>query len=608
MTGEQHPWRATAAVVVLLVPAVGQLADALLGGSLVDFPPLLLLAAASGYAVGAWTPPRAAIVSIVTAAGLLTAASEVFDPHEYPVLDDLFFFLLVIGAPALAGAAVAGRARQVRELRRLAGLLEAQHESEVRAARLRERNRVEADLHRGFSEQIAAIVMRAESAATAAPAERQQGLADVEATARATLDDLRSALGTLRDRAESTGPAPRVGDLGPPEGRDVPTRGAGSPCSRRHAAPVDWRDAGLALAVGLAIGVEGGVSPDARGPALANLLLGVAVGVPLAWRRSRPATAAALSLAALTVMSLWLTPTTAMVTTIVPILVVPYAAGAHARTWRHRLLTLGTGAAGAWCAVLASPAELRDPEGSWPMLVWAALAFGAGLATGGWSERAAAERRVTAELSRGHEVALGLVVAEQRAALARDLHDTVAHAMTVVCLQASAGRVPGVPTDEVIGTVLAAARQGLAELRNGLDAMGDDDALDPQVLADHARSVGLSPEVRLTGDLAATRGPVRAVAVRVLREAVVNAGRYAPGAGIVLSVAVEGHELRVEVVDDGPAPDERPRPRVGAGSGLAGLAEEVRRVGGLLSSGPDPGGGYRVSAVLPLVRTLEPAP
>ena len=598
MTDEQHPWRTRAAVLALVGPALAQLVDALLGGSLVDFPPMLLLAAVSGYAVGAWAPPRTGIAAVVAAAVLITAASQVFDPDEYPVLDDLVFFLLVAGAPALAGAAVAGRARQVRELRRLAALLDAQHEAEVRSARIRERNRIERDLHRGFSEQVAAIAMRAESAGGTGPAERERALAEIESTARATLDDLREALGTLRKRPGSAGT--ELPDL-------TPATPASTGVVKRTPPPLDWGDAAIAVAVGLAIGIEGGVSPDARGPVVANLALGLAVGAPLAFRRARPVLAAALCFAAAVMMSSWLTPTTAMVTAILPLLLVPYAAGAHARTWRHRLLVLGVFAAGAWAAVLASPAEDRDPEGSWPMFVWAALAFGAGLATVGWAARATQERRATAELARGHDIALRLAVAEQRAALARDLHDTVAHALTVVCLQSSAGRIPGATPGEALATVLSAARTGLAELREGLGAMGDDDVLDEDALRDHALSVGLAPEIRMVGDLAAASAPVRTVAARVVREAVVNAGRYAPGSPVVVSLEADDQRLRVEVVDTGPAAGPVSS-GLGAGTGLAGLAEELRRAGGRLSSGPDPGGGYRVSAVLPLSRTLEPTP
>ena len=138
---------------------------------------------------------------------------------------------LVIGPPdGLAGAVVRGRAHQVRELRRVAGLLAAQRETEVRAARLEERNRLEMRLHRGFSEQVAAIAMRTESAVGAEGETVKHALAEVEAASRQSLDELREALGSLRE------PAP------------VPPSAEGVAPSAIE--PVGPRDVALALAAG----------------------------------------------------------------------------------------------------------------------------------------------------------------------------------------------------------------------------------------------------------------------------------------------------------------------------------------------------------------------
>src|SRR5690606_35613732 len=110
--------------------------------------------------VGVTTRGRSAVPLVVVAAASLTWAYQLGDPGAYPVLDDFVFALLVVGAPALAGAAVRGRAAQVRELDRLARLLDGQRRAEVRAVQLEERNRLEVSLHRGFSEQVSAIAMR----------------------------------------------------------------------------------------------------------------------------------------------------------------------------------------------------------------------------------------------------------------------------------------------------------------------------------------------------------------------------------------------------------------------------------------------------------------
>ena len=162
MAPDRQQWRTTVALSCLVGTGLALLFDVLLGGKLVDLPVVVLVLAVSGYATGAWATPRLAIVGVLVAAGATAVAQRLLDPSEYPLLDDLFWWALVTGAPALAGAAVAGRARQVAELRRLTGQLAAQAEDEVRVARLQERNRIEAELHRRFSERFSAIVVRAE--------------------------------------------------------------------------------------------------------------------------------------------------------------------------------------------------------------------------------------------------------------------------------------------------------------------------------------------------------------------------------------------------------------------------------------------------------------
>ena len=596
MAWEGRQWRAAVSTGVLVGGSLAVLAEAMLGGGLVDTPMPLLVMCVCGYAVGAWASPPVAVASVLVAGSALGAANQVFAPSEYPLVDDLFFFVMVAGAPAIAGAAVAGRARQVRQLRQLGGQLAIQRDTEVQAVRLRERNRIEVYLHRGFSEQFSAIVMRAESVVVGAGgADVRTALADIEQTARATLDELRRALGTLRDRAEQ--------NADPPAAREV--------ALGRHVSPSQsgpgLMDLTLALVLGLAIGVEGSLTQDAQGPPLLNLGLGLVTGLALTWRRSRPVLAATVCFAAISMMSAWGTPLTVMVTPIAPLLLCAYGAGAYLHRWSHRLAALGITFAGGCVAILAAGASVWEDDGSWPSLAWAALAFGAGVVTEGWSARAAQEHWATAELAQSREIAVQLAVAEQRAALARDLHDSVAHAMTVICLQASArqatggrcGSGPSDAEDDVFGAILASARQGLAQLRDGLDALEGDDPLDAEVVVGLARRVGLTPQVELGAGLDRLPEAVRALAARLFREAVVNAGRYAPGSRIVLTAAVSDGQVRMEAINDriagGPADFGS-----GAGTGLGGLATAVRRRGGTFDAGATTAGGWRVRAVLPV--------
>lgn len=569
-------WRAFGAVSVLLLSALGQLADALLGRHLVGLPLMLLVSAAAAYAVGTWATPSVAAGAIVGAAAALTWATQVASPGEFPVLDDLVFFLLVIGAPALAGAILRSRTRQVRELRRLRALLATQREREIRVARMAEQNRIEVDLHRGFSEQIVGIILRGEGAQDAPDDELRSALSDIEGSARSTLDRLRTSLGTLNDA--QTPPAVQA-----PTEPTAPSE-----------LPPGWRDVAIAAACALAVAVEGVVSPEAQGPAWANVALAALAASPLAWRRSRPVAASTAMFVALVIMGRWCTPPSTMVTTIAPLLITAYAVGAHTRGWR-RVVGFAVVAAGLTATVFASPPSARESGDFLPILIWSALAGALGIVNAGWAARAARLRETVDALESGREIEVQLAMAEQRCAVARDLHDSVAHAMTVVCLQAAAGSIAG--DHSALGTIVSTARRGLDELRMGLGSLGDGDSLDPSSLAAQARHVGLDSDVRVIGDPTSMSASSLQLAARILREAIVNAGRYAPGSHLTVSIDAHLPLVHLEVVDNGCAVTSTWTD--GAGTGLAGLADDLARAGGSLEWGPNPTGGFRVSAEVP---------
>jgi signal transduction histidine kinase len=357
---------------------------------------------------------------------------------------------------------------------------------------------------------------------------------------------------------------------------------------------VDPRDVALALVCGAAVAVETVVSSATVGPVVVNALAGLVVASPLAARRVRPVTAALVLLAGVAAMSQWLTPWTDMVTTILPLLVVAYSVGAHASGW-HRYAGLGVVLAGPAVIMAAVPAPARDTDGVLPTMVWLLLAFGAGLVASGWSRRALEQHRVVAELERGRDVHVQRAIEEERNRLASELHDTLAHAMTVICLQASAGQVAGATSPETMRTILSAARTGLAELRQGLDRLDQRGALEPEEIRARARAAGLHPEVRVAGTVDDLPAPAVSLAGRLVREALVNAGRYAPGSRVVVEIDA-GDELHIEVAN---AAGSGASFEHGAGSGLETLAEQVARCGGVLDAGPRPGGGWLVSATLP---------
>lgn len=566
------------AVLGLVVLSAVQLVDALRGGQFVNLPVLLAFTAALGFASGIWAHPLITAFAVGVAAIALTRANQIVAPGDYPVLDDLAFFLIITGGPALAGAAIRQRRRQVRDLRQLTADLAAQHESEKRVARLNERNRIEVELSRDLSEQIAAIVVRARGAQAAPIADQGQAFAEIEDTARSTLDRLRQALGTLADShmlARSGGP------MEPP------------PVSTREPPP-GWKDVGIAAACAVVFAIESVVSPEARGPAWANVIVATLAAMPLVWRRTRPISVAVAMFAMLLVMSRWLTQPSDMVTSFALLVIVSYAVGAYLRRWWRLLgcIVVGSGIVSMYLVSTVGP---DSSTGIPPALAFAALACVLGAVTAGFAARRDQLRRALDQLDAGRGAQLELAVAEQRSAIARDLHDSVAHAMTIVCLQAQSGRATGDPA--ALDTILTSSQRGLRELRGGLDALGAAASIDPAELAAEARQAGLDSEVHVVGDTATLPMSALHLVRRVLREAIVNAGRYAPGARVTVSVDANQPVVRLEVVDDGPVAVAQWHG--GAGAGLTGLAADVAATGGTLEWGPSATGGFRVAAQVP---------
>ncbi|WP_051940043.1 sensor histidine kinase [Phaeacidiphilus oryzae] len=212
-------------------------------------------------------------------------------------------------------------------------------------------------------------------------------------------------------------------------------------------------------------------------------------------------------------------------------------------------------------------------------------------------------------------------VLEERARIARELHDVVAHHMSMIAIQAEAApyKQPGLPekTLRTFGAIREASTTALTEMRRVIGLLREEDGQDVQRapqpgirsipdMVRAARTAGM--RVDLT--LAAGHEPVPAVvdvsAYRIVQEALSNAGRHAPGATVEVEVVHGPGELLVRVSDDGvPAvPDLEasppPPPAAGGGHGLTGMRERALMLGGTLAAGRREHGGFQVTAVLPL--------
>ncbi|WP_037659605.1 sensor histidine kinase, partial [Streptomyces aurantiacus] len=205
-------------------------------------------------------------------------------------------------------------------------------------------------------------------------------------------------------------------------------------------------------------------------------------------------------------------------------------------------------------------------------------------------------------------------VLEERARIARELHDVVAHHMSLISIQADAApyRVPDPPRELVteLAAIRANALEGLAELRRMLGllragAPGDAPAdTTPQpslagldALLSQVRAAGLPVTARVEGARRPLPPGVELSAYRMVQEALSNTLRHAPGADASVELAY-GHATLALRVTNGRATRPAP-PSPGAGHGVTGMRERAAMLGGDFAAGPTPDGGYEVAAALP---------
>jgi signal transduction histidine kinase len=222
------------------------------------------------------------------------------------------------------------------------------------------------------------------------------------------------------------------------------------------------------------------------------------------------------------------------------------------------------------------------------------------------------ERSALLERARRDEAAQA--VARERLRIARELHDVVAHSMSVVAVQSGMAEHVLASQPEraaaAISAISESSRSALTELRRLLGVLRADDepegSLAPALgladlpsLVERVRDAGVAAELTTTGDPGAVPAAAGLTVYRIVQEALTNAVRH-DGAGAAVAVAVRcgSGVVDVEVVDDGHGtPAEGPP---GAGTGLIGMRERVEVFGGDLVAGPAAGGGWRVAARLPL--------
>jgi signal transduction histidine kinase len=232
-------------------------------------------------------------------------------------------------------------------------------------------------------------------------------------------------------------------------------------------------------------------------------------------------------------------------------------------------------------------------------------------------DRAGSERRARQALADQAELTeLGqarLAVLEERTRIARELHDVVAHHMSLVAMRAESaphrlGAMPD-PVRAEFGSLSESAREALADMRRLLGVLRSDQPAEraPQPglpdlpgLIGTVRQAGMAVELSASPALDQVPPSAGVCAYRIVQEALSNAGRHAAGAPVAVSVRRDADAVTLRVTN-GPGIPAAPRASGhGPGHGLAGMRERVALLGGSLTAGPASDGGFAVSAVLPL--------
>src|SRR5919198_1336615 len=348
-----------------------------------------------------------------------------------------------------------------------------------------------------------------------------------------------------------------------------------------------------------------------RGPRGANAAFLVAVCLPLLIRRGRPVLALA---GVFVIQGMWIgayyhgshqppfEPFAAGV-------VACFALGFHAdrRGLRAGLVV--------FALVVLTSAIILAAGGSavgnaLPALVWWGAAIGIGR---GLRERQALVellRERSARLERELERDIADAALEERARIARELHDVIAHSVSLIVVQAGAERrlldSDQQRTADTLETIESSGREALGELRRllgvlrahgrerlapqpGLDALPD--------LLEEGRRGGHQIRFEGEGDPPPLPPGVAPTAYRIVQESLTNARKHAPGAAVDITLRWRPAELEIEVADDGPGPPSNPN---GVGHGLIGMRERASLYGGSIRTEPADAGGFRVHARLPI--------
>ena len=330
--------------------------------------------------------------------------------------------------------------------------------------------------------------------------------------------------------------------------------------------------------------------------------LGILETLPLLWRRRQPVAVVVLVTSvtvAMIALGVWLLP--------FQVAIALYTVAATAE--RRLAVASGIGSIVAVAAADAAAPQLRFGDVTW-RVVFLGAAWLLGDSIGSRRAYVREIEEKAERLEREHEAQARRAAAEEQARIARELHDVVAHALSVIVIQAAAADdaledEPESPARAPVRAIETAARSALGDLRRVLGVLRDGAAdyepqpalaqLDP--LIERVRGTGLPVELEIEGESRPLPAAVELSAYRIVQEALTNTLKHAGATHVKVRVRY-GERLELEIHDDGQGGN-----GASAGNGLIGMRERAAMLGGELSAAPAPGGGFVVHARIPIELT-----
>jgi len=362
----------------------------------------------------------------------------------------------------------------------------------------------------------------------------------------------------------------------------------------------------LAVALAVPSVVQVLVQPIASRPV--GVLIALGSTLPIAWRTTHPAAAA------LAGSAVWLIPSEGYVMLgYVAAFVLYYSLAAHVTSTRRVALVVAAGIAASIVASVQQGAVLGEYFVALSAVAAPALV---GRIVRGQRRQAARLADLAHQLDVERERGMRAAVAEERARIARELHDVVAHGLSVIAIQSDAAEAalshdPALAR-EPLRTIRATSTDAMGEMRRLLGVLRADGAaadLDPQpglvqlqALVERVAASGVPVTVEVRGEPRSMPASVDLSAYRIVQEALTNVGKHAAGASADVRLTWLPDALALEVRDHGRGNGHGAAVANGngGGHGLLGMRERVRMLGGELRTGPAPGGGFAVEARLPL--------